>query len=109
MAITSRSLSTADGVFYQSRQVPFGWLEQVRVYPRRGLPSIINLKCLGCIYILHLFIKGLQLTNELAEHHVLYQYNLAGARDHYIGLMQTETVNHRILPCMLVLVFNSFL
>ena len=28
----------------------------------------------------------------LAEHHVLYQYNLAGARDHYIGLMQTETV-----------------
>ena len=28
----------------------------------------------------------------LAEHHVLYQYNLVGAKDHYMGLIQTETV-----------------
>ncbi|GJJ08010.1 hypothetical protein Clacol_002217 [Clathrus columnatus] len=27
-----------------------------------------------------------------AEHHVLYQYNLAGASNHYLGLIQTETV-----------------
>ncbi|KAI0318387.1 exo-beta-1-3-glucanase [Amylostereum chailletii] len=26
-----------------------------------------------------------------AEHHVIYQYNLAGAANHYIGLAQTET------------------
>ncbi|EJD05787.1 exo-beta-1,3-glucanase [Fomitiporia mediterranea MF3/22] len=26
-----------------------------------------------------------------AEHHVLYQYNLAGAKNHYMGLIQTET------------------
>ncbi|KZT11300.1 glycoside hydrolase family 55 protein [Laetiporus sulphureus 93-53] len=26
-----------------------------------------------------------------AEHHVLYQYNLAGASNHYMGLIQTET------------------
>ncbi|KAI0062873.1 pectin lyase-like protein [Artomyces pyxidatus] len=26
-----------------------------------------------------------------AEHHVLYEYNLAGASDHYMGLIQTET------------------
>jgi glucan 1,3-beta-glucosidase len=28
-----------------------------------------------------------------AEHHVLYQYNLVGAKDHYMGLIQTETVS----------------
>ncbi|PAV23600.1 glycoside hydrolase family 55 [Pyrrhoderma noxium] len=26
-----------------------------------------------------------------SEHHVLYQYNLVGAKDHYMGLIQTET------------------
>ncbi|KAH8117300.1 exo-beta-1,3-glucanase [Phellopilus nigrolimitatus] len=26
-----------------------------------------------------------------AEHHVLYQYNLVGAQNHYMGLIQTET------------------
>ena len=35
------------------------------------------------------------LTDRIAEHHVLYQYNLVGARDHYIGLMQTETACFR--------------
>lgn len=29
----------------------------------------------------------------LAEHHVLYQYMLKGARNHYMGLIQTETVS----------------
>ena len=28
-----------------------------------------------------------------AEHHVLYQYNLVDARNHYMGLIQTETVS----------------
>lgn len=28
----------------------------------------------------------------LAEHHTLYEYNLVGAKNHYIGLAQTETV-----------------
>ncbi|KAI0062874.1 exo-beta-1,3-glucanase [Artomyces pyxidatus] len=27
----------------------------------------------------------------IAEHHVLYQYNIAGASNHYLGLIQTET------------------
>ena len=27
-----------------------------------------------------------------AEHHVIYQYNLACAKDHYMGLLQTESV-----------------
>jgi len=33
---------------------------------------------------------------SLAEHHVLYQYSLIGARDHYLGLIQTETVRLEI-------------
>jgi glucan 1,3-beta-glucosidase len=28
-----------------------------------------------------------------AEHHVLYQYLLKDARDHYLGLIQTESVS----------------
>jgi glucan 1,3-beta-glucosidase len=31
----------------------------------------------------------------LAEHHVLYQYMLKGAKNHYMGLIQTETVSTR--------------
>ena len=27
-----------------------------------------------------------------AEHHTLYQYSLVDAKDHYMGLIQTETV-----------------
>lgn len=27
-----------------------------------------------------------------AEHHTLYQYRLANAANHYMGLIQTETV-----------------
>ncbi|KAH9934692.1 glycoside hydrolase family 55 protein [Fomitopsis serialis] len=33
-----------------------------------------------------------------AEHHVLYQYNLAGAQDHYIGVMQSESPYFQPLP-----------
>lgn len=34
-----------------------------------------------------------------AEHHVLYQYMLKGARNHYMGLIQTESVRS---PCPLL-------
>lgn len=30
-----------------------------------------------------------------AEHHVIYQYNLVGAKDHYMGLIQTESVSSK--------------
>ncbi|TFY54718.1 hypothetical protein EVJ58_g8694 [Rhodofomes roseus] len=33
-----------------------------------------------------------------SEHHVLYQYNLAGAQNHYIGVMQTESPYYQPLP-----------
>jgi glucan 1,3-beta-glucosidase len=35
----------------------------------------------------------INLINE-AEHHVLYQYHLVNAADHYTGLIQTETVSN---------------
>ncbi|KAK0210244.1 exo-beta-1,3-glucanase [Desarmillaria ectypa] len=33
-----------------------------------------------------------------AEHHSLYQYNLVKARDHYMGLIQTETPYYQPVP-----------
>ncbi|KAG2157573.1 glycoside hydrolase family 55 protein [Suillus bovinus] len=33
-----------------------------------------------------------------AEHHVLYQYSLIGAKNHYMGLIQTETPYFQPLP-----------
>jgi len=32
-----------------------------------------------------------------SEHHVIYQYSLVGAQDHYMGLIQTETVSVTLL------------
>ncbi len=34
------------------------------------------------------------LISFAAEHHTLYQYRLANAANHYMGLIQTETVCH---------------
>ncbi|CAK5279354.1 unnamed protein product [Mycena citricolor] len=37
-----------------------------------------------------------------AEHHTLYQFNLVGAKNHYMGLLQTETVcahGERMMSC----------
>lgn len=34
-----------------------------------------------------------------SEHHVIYQYNITNAADHYMGLIQTETVRHPPPPC----------
>ncbi|PCH38148.1 glycoside hydrolase family 55 protein [Wolfiporia cocos MD-104 SS10] len=33
-----------------------------------------------------------------SEHHTLYQYNIAGASDHYMGLIQTETPYYQPSP-----------
>ncbi|GBE82055.1 Glucan 1,3-beta-glucosidase [Sparassis crispa] len=35
-----------------------------------------------------------------SEHHTLYQYNLAGAQNHYIGLAQTETPYYQPVPAV---------
>ena len=43
-----------------------------------------------CNYLLTWFL----MIKTTAEHHVLYQYRLVGAANHYMGLIQTETVSH---------------
>ncbi|KAF8969934.1 exo-beta-1,3-glucanase [Flammula alnicola] len=49
---------------------------QVQIYSGRGILS----ESAGPVWMI-----------GTAEHHVLYQYNLFNAKNHYIGLMQTET------------------
>ncbi|KAF8584104.1 glycoside hydrolase family 55 protein [Ramaria rubella] len=58
--------------------------EQITVYSGRGILS----QSAGPVW----------LVGTGSEHHVLYQYNLVGARDHYIGLMQTETPYYQPSP-----------
>lgn len=56
---------------------------------------VITIICLHYSFQLVCFIisRAWSFSNRvLAEHHVLYQYNLAGAQNHYMGLIQTETV-----------------
>ncbi|KAH9484138.1 putative glucan endo-1,3-beta-glucosidase [Psilocybe cubensis] len=49
---------------------------QVQIYSGRGILS----ESAGPVWMI-----------GTAEHHVLYQYNLANAKNHYMGLIQTET------------------
>ena len=43
------------------------------------------------------FFSDLVLILDKAEHHVLYQYRLVNAANHYMGLIQTETVRHNFI------------
>jgi glucan 1,3-beta-glucosidase len=54
---------------------------------------------------MHFGFLVLMLTNSsffffslIAEHHVLYQYHLDGAANHYMGLIQTETPYYQPTP-----------
>ena len=42
----------------------------------------------------HLFnaVAFSYILEHIAEHHVIHQYNLVGAKNHYMGLIQTESV-----------------
>ena len=40
---------------------------------------------------------ALVLITNKAEHHVLYQYHLVNAANHYMGLIQTETVSNNFI------------
>ncbi|PPQ77526.1 hypothetical protein CVT25_011323 [Psilocybe cyanescens] len=64
---------------------------QIQVYSGRGIlsesagPLVRNSVIEMTIY------KAQACQSALAEHHVLYQYNLANAKNHYMGLIQTES------------------
>ena len=47
----------------------------------------------ACKCIFTIFFMTFLIINK-AEHHVIYQYNLVNAADHYMGLIQTESVSH---------------
>ncbi|KAF8495372.1 exo-beta-1,3-glucanase [Gautieria morchelliformis] len=59
--------------------------QQITIYSGRGILS----ESAGPVWLV---------GTGKTEHHALYQYNLAGARDHYIGLMQTETPYYQPSP-----------
>ena len=49
------------------------------------------------LYVFPLFIfHTMVLIINKAEHHVLYQYHLVNAANHYMGLIQTETVSNNL-------------
>ncbi|TDL27296.1 exo-beta-1,3-glucanase [Rickenella mellea] len=56
---------------------------QITVYSGRGILS----QSMGPVWMI-----------GTAEHHTLYQYNLAGAQNHYLGLIQTETAYYQPSP-----------
>ncbi|PPQ99276.1 hypothetical protein CVT26_014092 [Gymnopilus dilepis] len=51
--------------------------DQITVYAGRGILS----ESQGPVWMI----------GTASEHHILYQYNVVGAQDHYMGLIQTET------------------
>jgi glucan 1,3-beta-glucosidase len=53
--------------------------EQITVYAGRGILS----ESQGPVWMI----------GTASEHFTLYQYNLAGAKNHYMGLIQTEAVS----------------
>ena len=58
--------------------------------------QILNLQC-NSLYVILLFIfQAMILIINKAEHHVLYQYHLVNAANHYMGLIQTETVSNNL-------------
>ncbi|GJJ12295.1 hypothetical protein Clacol_006536 [Clathrus columnatus] len=57
--------------------------DQITVFSGRGLLS----ESKGPVWLI-----------GTAEHHVLYQFNLVNARDHYMGLIQTETPYYQPIP-----------
>ena len=55
--------------------------------------SYSSARQLVCVFSFHFSIMSLVLIINKAEHHVLYQYHLVNAANHYMGLIQTETVS----------------
>lgn len=65
---------TQDEVYFLSRKDLYGLLAQ-------PVSFIIIPSSSGC-----------DVNPRAAEHHVIYQYNLVNAKNHYLGLIQTESV-----------------
>ncbi|KAF7362795.1 Exo-beta-1,3-glucanase [Mycena venus] len=79
--LTSESTAYLEGTWVwladHDLDEPGGGQDQVSIYSGRGILS----ESAGPVWLI----------GTASEHHVLYQYNLANAKSHYMGLIQTET------------------
>ncbi|KAJ6607434.1 exo-beta-1,3-glucanase [Mycena sp. CBHHK59/15] len=79
--LTSESTAYLEGTWVwladHDLDEPGGGQDQVSIYSGRGILS----ESAGPVWLI----------GNASEHHVLYQYNLANAKSHYMGLIQTET------------------
>jgi len=79
--LTSESTAYLEGTWVwladHDLDEPGGGQDMVSIYSGRGILS----ESAGPVWMI----------GTASEHHVLYQYNLANAKSHYMGLIQTET------------------
>ncbi|KAJ7030627.1 exo-beta-1,3-glucanase, partial [Mycena alexandri] len=79
--LTSESTAYLEGTWVwladHDLDEPGGGQDLVSIYSGRGILS----ESAGPVWLI----------GTASEHHVLYQYNLANAKSHYMGLIQTET------------------
>ncbi|KAF8203427.1 exo-beta-1,3-glucanase [Mycena galopus ATCC 62051] len=79
--LTSHSTAYLEGTWVwladHDLDEPGGGQDLVSIYSGRGILS----ESAGPVWMI----------GTASEHHVLYQYNLANAKSHYMGLIQTET------------------
>lgn len=87
----------------------------ITVYSGRGILSesqgpvwMIGTACALTFLILPPNMLKRRIHSErAAEHHVIYQYNLARAKNHYMGLIQTESVCFSVIACLIVFTWKS--
>ncbi|KAJ7926053.1 exo-beta-1,3-glucanase [Mycena leptocephala] len=79
--LTSESTAYLEGTWVwladHDLDEPGGGQDLISIYSGRGILS----ESAGPVWLI----------GTASEHHVLYQYNLANAKSHYMGLIQTET------------------
>jgi len=72
-------------------------VSKVTIYSGRGILSEsagpVWMIGTGCEFVFcRLASRLVLIERRTAEHHVLYQYNLVNAKNHFMGLIQTESV-----------------
>ncbi|KAH9901618.1 exo-beta-1,3-glucanase [Cubamyces lactineus] len=84
--LTPQSSAYLEGtwVWTADHDLDSGGSQQTSIFSGRGILS----ESAGPVWMI----------GTASEHQTLYQYNLAGAQDHYMGLIQTETPYYQPVP-----------
>ncbi|KAJ7724091.1 exo-beta-1,3-glucanase [Mycena maculata] len=84
--LTATSTAYLEGtwVWLADHELDASGSAQISIYSGRGILS----ESAGPVWMI----------GTAAEHHVLYQYNLVNAQNHYLGLIQTETPYYQPAP-----------